>query len=106
MSGFHADIGRLAAKAGEFDEHAAKAQRIADALRAAVESAGDCWGHDEVGEGFARAHCPAARRAMDELGEIPGRLRGIGAKFAATARTHQQADAEGAGEIGRSAGQG
>ncbi|MDA3647841.1 hypothetical protein LZ318_37420 [Saccharopolyspora indica] len=106
MSGFRSDLGQLGKHAGEFDDLAGQAQQIADTLRRAVESAGDCWGGDEIGASFAQAHCGRAEQALSDLGEMSSRLRGMGSKFAAAAATTQQVDADNAEELGRIAGRG
>ncbi|KAA5833699.1 hypothetical protein ABT337_32910 [Saccharopolyspora hirsuta] len=106
MSGFRSDLGRLSEHASEFDDLAGRAQQIADTLRQAVESAGACWGGDEIGANFARAHCGRADQALSDLGEMSSRLRGMGSKFAAAAATTQQVDADNAEELGRIAERG
>jgi uncharacterized protein YukE len=106
MSGFRSDLGQLSRHAGEFEVLAARAQRIADTLRQAVEAAGDCWGGDDIGANFARTHCGRADQALDELDTMAGRLRDMGAKFAATAATTKQVDTGNARELGRLAGRG
>jgi uncharacterized protein YukE len=106
MSGFRSDLGQLSKHAGEFEGLAGQAQRIADTLRQAVAAAGDCWGGDDIGTNFARSHCGPADQALDDLGAMPGKLRDMGAKFAATAATTRQVDAGNAEELGRIAGRG
>lgn len=106
MSGFRSDLGQLGERASEFDDLAGQAQRIADTLSRAVESAGACWGGDEIGANFAQAHCGRAEQALSGLGEMSSRLRGMGSKFAAAASTTQQVDAGNAEELGRIAGRG
>ncbi|MER5393540.1 hypothetical protein [Saccharopolyspora sp. NPDC002686] len=106
MSGFRSDLGQLSKHAGEFEDLAGQAQKIADALRQAVESAGDCWGGDEIGASFAKAHCGPAEQALSDLGGMSERLRGMGSKFAAAADTTKQVDAANAEELRRIAGGG
>ncbi|MER7013896.1 hypothetical protein ABT324_20960 [Saccharopolyspora sp. NPDC000359] len=101
MGGFRNDLGRLDEHASEFDDLAGRAQQVAEALRRAVDSAGACWGGDEIGANFARAHCGRADQALSGLGEVSARLRGMGSKFAAVAATSQQVDADNAEELGR-----
>ena len=106
MTGFRSDPAQLAKHAGEFEGLAGQAQRIADTLRQAVESAGDCWGGDDIGASFARTHRPQADQALQDLGAVAGRLRDMGGKLGAAAATTQEADAGNAGELGRIAGRG
>lgn len=106
MGGFRYDTTRLTEHAGEFADHAAHARRIAAALRRAVESAGACWGDDEIGERFAAAHRGPAEEALAALEELPERLREVGDKFAATAETNRRTDLANAEELDRLAGRG
>ncbi|QUH04886.1 hypothetical protein HUO13_32590 [Saccharopolyspora erythraea] len=106
MSGFRGDLGRLGERAGEFGEHAAEAQRIADGLRHAVESAGECWGRDEVGASFAATHRERADRAVEEAGGLAGALRDLGSEFAGVAADYRRIDRDQAEELGRITGQG
>jgi hypothetical protein len=106
MGGFRTDTERLAQRAGEFEDLAGQAQRIADTVRQAVESAGACWGDDEFGERFAAAHAPRADATLAAAGELPGELRALGQKFADTARTTRRTDADNADELRRLTGEG
>ncbi|RRO13242.1 hypothetical protein EIL87_24040 [Saccharopolyspora rhizosphaerae] len=106
MGGFRSDVERLAQRAGEFDDVAVHAQRIADALRRAVEDTGACWGDDEFGTRFAATHRPQADEALAALGRLPGELRGFGEDLAAAADTTRRADTAGADALRRLAGEG
>ena len=106
MNGFRVDSERLHAQAGEFGELAGQARRIADDLRHAVESAGQCWGNDEIGQRFAESHQRQAAQALDGLAALSGEFNGMGTKFAETASTHQQVDQANADGLKRTAGQG
>ncbi|MFC7341449.1 hypothetical protein [Saccharopolyspora griseoalba] len=105
MSGFRSDLASLSGRADEFAEHAERARRAAADLRRAVESAGQCWGRDEIGQRFAAAHRAPAEETLAAVEEIPGRLREMGDKLAATADTARSADLANADEIGRLAGE-
>lgn len=106
MGGFRSDVEQLAHRAGEFEDLAGQAQRIADALRQAVDSAGACWGDDDFGTRFAAAHRPQADEALAAAAKLPGELRELGEKFAAAAETTRQADADNADVLRRLAGEG
>lgn len=92
MNGFRSDVEQLAGKAGEFEDHAAHARRVAEDLRRAVESAGRCWGSDEIGRSFAATHQHRAEQALEALEALPGRLDEMGAKFAASAETYRRVE--------------
>jgi uncharacterized protein YukE len=106
MSGFRSDTGQLAQRAEEFDELAGQAERLTRALRQSAESAGQCWGTDAIGQSFAATHQQRAQQTLDELGELPGRLRDMGAKFAETASNQRHVDAANADMLGVHAEQG
>ncbi|WP_028851168.1 hypothetical protein [Thermocrispum municipale] len=102
-----ADVERLASRARDFSEHAQRAKRIADDLRAAVDGKAP-WGSDEIGERFAGAHVDAANRAMQRLEEISAQLTSMGDKFGDAAKTYRSTDdesAEGAARIDRELGE-
>jgi hypothetical protein len=103
MSGFRSDIGQLAKRATEFDDHAGRAEHLAQDLR---QSARPCWGDDEIGQCFAASHQPRAQQALDELNALSGQFRDMGAKFADTASDQQRVDADNAGMLGARAQQG
>ena len=105
MNGFRTDLDGLARGAGELDDLAGKADRIAEQLRRAVESSAGCWGGDEIGQRFADKHEQRAQQALDTVGSLAGRLRDLGGKFTATADTYRSVDAGNAADLGRS-GQG
>ncbi|TDC96407.1 hypothetical protein E1161_02715 [Saccharopolyspora aridisoli] len=106
MGGFRSDIERLAQRAGEFEDLADQAQRIADTVRQAVESAGACWGDDEFGERFAAVHAPRADATLAAASALPGQLHALGRKFADTAETSRRTDADNADELRRLTGEG
>ncbi|MEV4647975.1 hypothetical protein [Saccharopolyspora sp. NPDC049357] len=106
MGGFRSDTERLTRRAGEFQDLAGQAQRIADTVRQAVESAGACWGDDEFGERFAAAHGPRADDALAAAGALPGELRALGQKFAETAETSRRTDSDNADALRRLTGEG
>ena len=102
MNGFRTDLDGLARGAGELDDLAGKADRIADQLHRAVESSAGCWGADEIGRRFAAKHEPRAQQALDSVGGLAGTLRDMGGKFTDTADTYRSVDGESAAELGRS----
>lgn len=101
MGGFHSDLENLSARAGEFADHAERAKRVATSLRQVIESAGACWGEDEIGRRFAAAHHAPADAALASVEEIPGRLLEMGEGLAATADTTRAADLSNADQLGR-----
>lgn len=103
MNGFRSDNDGLTARAGEFDDLAGQARRIADDLRRAVEATGQCWGSDEVGQRFGTTHVPASQDALRRIEHLPTRLAQMGSKLADTARTYRDVDEGNAVVLGESA---
>lgn len=103
MTGFRSENDRLAERAGEFDDLAGQARRIADDLRRAVEADGRCWGSDEIGQRFAATHVPAGENALRRVERMSNGLAEMGSKLADTARTYHDVDEAGAVALGESA---
>lgn len=97
--GFRADPAALVRHAAEFPALADRAGAIHGELAAALAAAGDCWGADVAGRGFAQVHGPAADATVDQLAALPGLLREVGDRFAATASGFRTADEHGADVI-------
>lgn len=106
MNGFRGDLDKLTSHAGELGDLAGEAKRIADDLRHAVESAGACWGNDEIGARFAQSHQKPAEDALAALHELPAHLTAMSTKFTETAATYRKVDQSHAGDLGRVPGLG
>lgn len=104
MNGFQVHLDQLTRRAGELDDLAGRADRIAAELRDAVESSAGCWGSDDIGQRFAATHDKPARDAVDEVTAMPGALRGISAKFTQAAAQYRGVDEGSAADLGRLAG--
>ncbi|RZS33865.1 hypothetical protein EV193_11015 [Herbihabitans rhizosphaerae] len=94
--GFQADGERIVSEAGEFGPLADRAATIHKELNAALESAGPCWGDDEVGRSFAAAHTASADTALGDLGGLAEKLGDVGSRY--TAAGHTYTDVEERGE--------
>ena len=90
--GFRVDPAALARHAERFPEFARRADTAHQELRDALDAAGECWGSDATGRGFADSHVTSASETARRLGSLPGRLSGVGDRFAATARGYQQTE--------------
>lgn len=98
MSGFRTDSELLARRAEAFDGLAARADRIAGALRLQIDDYGACWGADAVGAAFAEGHVTAADAALSGIEALPSGLADVGFRlietataYAASERTSQTA---------------
>jgi len=93
-AGFSSDTERILDNARQLDGLAGTAEAIAAELIEAVRAAGECWGTDQVGRGFAAGHMDAAAATEAVVGSLPEQLADIGAKLAETAGVHRRADEE------------
>ncbi|WP_424189466.1 hypothetical protein ACOBQX_12950 [Actinokineospora sp. G85] len=98
--GFRAETDALAARAGQFDDIAARAAAIHRDLDDALAAAGPCWGADVIGETFARAYLGPAQDTLGSLGALPGLLGDVGGRFLSTARAYDGAEADNARPFG------
>ncbi|MDV6012943.1 hypothetical protein [Haloechinothrix sp. LS1_15] len=98
-SGFFADADRIAARAGEFTEHAERARAIAAALDEVLCRTGNAWGSDATGAAFAARHAPDADRVRDRVAALPAHLRDAGDRLAEVAARYREAEGEAADRI-------
>ena len=99
MTGFDAELTKLAEGATEFTGHSSSAGKIVADLSGVLDSVGLCWGSDAIGQSFARGHVAKADDALGKLDGLPARFDGVGDRFAATARTYGQVDGGAAGSL-------
>jgi uncharacterized protein YukE len=104
MSGFEADIERLAARAKDFDDHAERARQIATDLDHALAGAAGAWGDDVVGRSFAAAHAGPTADTADRVRGLFAGLGDVGGSFTEAARRYQAGDTGAAESISDAAG--
>ncbi|HVV13186.1 hypothetical protein [Amycolatopsis sp.] len=92
MSGFEADVERLAARAKEFDGLVERAGQIAADLGRALEGAEKAWGDDPVGRSFAAAHAEPAAETAERVRRLAGGLGEVGGTFADAAKQYRAGD--------------
>lgn len=98
--GYFADADRIGDRAQDFDGHAQQARKVAESLKSVLDSGGNAWGDDAVGQSFDAAHTAPAARALELVGGLGDELDAIGAKFTAAAKTYRATDTAGAEDIG------
>lgn len=99
--GWSADVDRVAKHARDFDMHAERATRIANALRDALDATGAPWGADDVGGNFDATHRAAADSALALITGLGDTLGQMGARLADAATTYESTDDAGADDLGR-----
>lgn len=99
--GWSADVERVAKHARDFDTHAERATRIANALRDALDATGTPWGSDEVGSSFDATHRAAADDTLALVTGLSDTLGRMGTRLADAATSYQAIDDAGADDIGR-----
>jgi hypothetical protein len=99
MSGFDADLVRLNEGAGEFTGFAERAGKIVTELSGVLDSVGQCWGTDLIGQAFASGYVAEANESLTVLDGLSARLGGVGERFSATAKTYGKVDGGAAGSL-------
>ncbi|MPY97463.1 MAG: PE domain-containing protein [Actinophytocola sp.] len=99
--GWSADVERVAKHARDFDTHAERATRIANALGDALGATGTPWGSDEVGSRFDATHRASADATLALITGLSDTLGRTGARLADAATSYQAIDDAGADELGR-----
>ncbi|MFD1150324.1 WXG100 family type VII secretion target [Saccharothrix hoggarensis] len=92
MNGFQTDLARLTEGAGDFTAFAERAGKIAGDLTGVLESIGDCWGGDAIGQSFAASHVQPSGDVLSGLAGLRGGFGGVGERFAETARTYRDVE--------------
>jgi hypothetical protein len=92
MTGFRTDLARLAEGADDFTAFAERAGKIAGELGGVLDSLGDCWGGDAIGQSFASSHVQPSGEALSGLNGLSAGFGGVGERFAATARTYRETE--------------
>ena len=92
MTGFRTDLARLAEGADDFTAFAERAGKIATELGGALDSLGDCWGADAIGQSFAAGHVRPSGEVLSGLTGLSAGFGGVGERFADTARTYGEAE--------------
>lgn len=92
MTGFETDLARLAEGASDFGAFAERVGKIAGELGGALDSLGDCWGADAIGQSFAASHVQPSGEALSGLNGLSTGFGGVGERFAETARTYREVE--------------
>lgn len=92
MTGFRTDLARLAEGADDFTAFAERAGKIAAELGGALDSLGDCWGADAIGQSFAAGHVQPSGEVLSGLTGLSAGFGGVGERFADSARTYREAE--------------
>jgi uncharacterized protein YukE len=92
MSGFRTDLARLTDGAADFGAFAERAGKIAGDLGGLLDSLGDCWGGDAIGQSFAASHVRPSGDVLSGMSGLSAGFGGVGERFAETARTYREAE--------------
>ncbi|MFJ6675328.1 WXG100 family type VII secretion target [Actinosynnema sp. NPDC091369] len=92
MTGFRTDLARLAEGAADFTAFAERAGKIAGELGGVLDSIGECWGADAIGQSFAASHVQPSGAALSGLSGLSAGFGGVGERFAETARTYGEVE--------------
>ncbi|ONI83757.1 hypothetical protein ALI22I_35480 [Saccharothrix sp. ALI-22-I] len=92
MNGFETDLARLAEGVDDFTAFAERAAKIAGDLGGVLDSLGDCWGGDAIGQSFAASHVQPSGDVLSGLSGLSTGFGGVGERFAETARTYREVE--------------
>ncbi|MFI9007446.1 hypothetical protein ACIGNX_09485 [Actinosynnema sp. NPDC053489] len=92
MTGFRTDLARLAEGADDFGAFAERAGKIAAELTGTLDSLGECWGADAIGQSFAAGHVRPSGEVLSGLTGLGAGFGGVGERFAETARTYREVE--------------
>ncbi|ALG13637.1 WXG100 family type VII secretion target [Kibdelosporangium phytohabitans] len=94
--GFRTDSERLTRHAGEFGGLAERASSIAAELNRTLDSLGQPWGKDEVGQSFAAIYSGPSTAIRSGVDTASGQLRDMGDRLTAMARAYRDAESSAA----------
>ncbi|WP_447004298.1 WXG100 family type VII secretion target [Saccharothrix isguenensis] len=92
MTGFQSDLARLTEGAADFTAFAERAGKIAGDLAGVLDSLGDCWGGDAIGQSFAASHVQPSGDVLAGLTGLSSGFGGVGERFTETARTYREVE--------------
>ncbi|MCE7006016.1 hypothetical protein LWC34_24745 [Kibdelosporangium philippinense] len=90
--GFLTDHERLSRHAGEFGGLADRVATIAGELNRTLDSLGQPWGRDEVGQSFAKIYAGPAGDTRTRLDAAPAQVRDMGDRLKAMAQAYRDVD--------------
>ncbi len=99
--GFLTDYERLSRHAGEFGGLADRVASIAGELNRTLDSLGQPWGTDEVGQSFSKIYSAPSTETRTGLGAAPGQLRDMGDRLKAMAQAYRDVEKSAADGFGK-----
>ncbi|MCP2260254.1 hypothetical protein LX15_003967 [Streptoalloteichus tenebrarius] len=75
-------------------------ERAVQALRHALDAEGECWGHDESGEKFAKEYVPLRDKQLEGLGKIVEVLHKVGEGLGKMVDDFERRDADNSRALG------
>ncbi|WP_143173882.1 WXG100 family type VII secretion target [Streptoalloteichus hindustanus] len=75
-------------------------ERVVQALRGALDAEGECWGHDESGEKFAKEYVPQRDKMLEGMGKVVEVLHRVGENLGKMVDDFERRDADSARGLG------
>ncbi|UAK32375.1 hypothetical protein K8O92_32630 [Nocardia asteroides] len=101
MTNFRVDPDSLRATRPGFTDVADKIAAAAADLRRVIETEGECWGSDKIGQSFAKNYTPDVPKALTSVDNLGKTMTNLGDSMVAIANTVQNRDQAYAAQIDR-----
>ncbi|MBF6300261.1 hypothetical protein IU459_22330 [Nocardia amamiensis] len=99
MTNFRVDPEALRATRPGFVDVADKIAAAAANLRRVIETEGECWGSDKIGQNFAKDYTPDVPKALSSVENLGKTLNNLGESMVAIANALQNRDQANASQI-------
>lgn len=76
-------------------------KQVFDTLKSAIDAEGECWGHDETGQEFAKNYVPGKDGVVDALGKLSEALGNIMTNLKQTADDIEGRDQQAGSDFGK-----
>lgn len=93
---------RVRSAATKFDAAGDQLDQAHQKLEHALQAQGDCWGHDEAGNGFAKDYVPGAQGINDAIKSIVEAMHSLREQVQGAANDFEHVDTSNASDLGKS----
>ncbi|GAA2349884.1 hypothetical protein GCM10009854_29520 [Saccharopolyspora halophila] len=99
MPGSRMEPDRVRGAAAKFDSASGEVEAIAQRLEQALLAAGECWGHDESGQAFAKDYVPGADGITEALSTVKEALHDLRGQVEGAADDFEKIDQRNSDDI-------
>lgn len=101
MDGFRSEHTALTQHAGDFNGLAERAGKISGDLSGLLDSLGQSWGSDEVGQSFTAVYNGPSQETRKGLEGLSGQLDDMATRLTGMATAYREVDRGTAGRLGK-----